>query len=199
MASRLTAGLLCVVAVIPMAAQARLSRQDGERFQAKLITIVAHGNAKPVAAAKPRITQITDTEVNSYLRFHAAEQIPVGVVDPALTALDDGRVSGTAIVDLDAVRKQKQRAWSDPMGYLSGRLPLMAVGRLTTKDGIGRFELESAELSGVPVPKTLLQELLSYYSKTPENPAGIDMDAPFELPSRIREIRVVRGNATVVQ
>jgi hypothetical protein len=45
----------------------------------------------------------------------------------------------------------------------------------------------------------VLQELLSYYSRTPENPAGIDMEAPFELPSRIREIRVGAGTSTIVQ
>ena len=49
------------------------------------------------------------------------------------------------------------------------------------------------------VPKSVLQELLSYYSRTPENPEGIDMDAPFELPAKIQEIRVGSGTSTVVQ
>jgi hypothetical protein len=102
-------------------------------------------------------------------------------------------------VDLDAVRKQKTRGWMDPMSYLTGKLPLTARGTLSTKDGVGRFELESAELSGVTVPKGLIQELLSFYSKTPENPNGINMDDPFELPSRIREIRVGKSQSTIVQ
>jgi hypothetical protein len=85
------------------------------------------------------------------------------------------------------------------MGYLTGRLPVTATGRLTTRDGVGRFQLESAAISGVPVPKALLQELLSYYSRTSANPDGINMDDPFQLPSRIREIRVGAGTATVVQ
>ena len=110
-----------------------------------------------------------------------------------------GVVSGSAVVDLDAVRKQKQRGWLDPMGYLTGRLPLTARGRLTTKDGIGRFQLESATLSGVTVPKTVLQELLSFYSRSAEDPDGINMDDPFKLPSQIREIRVATGTATIVQ
>jgi hypothetical protein len=129
----------------------------------------------------------------------AADQIPVGIVEPVLNALGEGRVSGRAVVDLDAVRKQKQRGWLDPIGYLSGRLPVTASGRLTTKEGKGQFQLESAEISGVTVPKTVLQELVSYYSRTPENPSGIDMDAPFELPARIREIQVGAGSSTIVQ
>jgi hypothetical protein len=49
------------------------------------------------------------------------------------------------------------------------------------------------------VPKTLIQELLTYYSRSPENPAGINMDEPFELPSRIKEIRVGKAASTIVQ
>nr|MBA3297688.1 hypothetical protein [Acidobacteriota bacterium] len=144
-------------------------------------------------------TQVTDAELNSYLRYHAKDQIPVGILDPSIKAEGDGQVSGRAIVDLDAVRRQKQRRWLDPMGYLTGRLPLTARGRLVTQDGVGRFQLEAAELSGVKVPKTLVQELLSFYSRSAEDPDGINMDDPFKLPVQIREIRVASGSSTIVQ
>ena len=195
----LTLGAL--LALAPLAAQGRLSRQDAERFQSKLTRIVSFGNiaARTGKAVQPQTTPVSDAEVNSYLRYMAADQIPVGIVEPVLNALGEGRVSGRAVVDLDAVRKQKQRGWLDPIGYLSGRLPVTASGRLTTKEGKGQFQLESAEISGVTVPKTVLQELVSYYSRTPENPSGIDMDAPFELPARIREIQVGAGSSTIVQ
>jgi len=45
----------------------------------------------------------------------------------------------------------------------------------------------------------VLQELLSYYSRSKEDPDGINMDDPFELPARIREIRVGRATSTIVQ
>jgi hypothetical protein len=199
MAARIFAAVALSVAVAPVLAQTAFTRQDADRFHAKLVGIVAFGNMRSAAQAAPRSTQLTDAELNAYLRFHAAEQIPVGIVEPTLHALGDGRVSGNAIVDLDAVRKQKTRGWMDPMGYLTGRVPLTATGRLMTKDGVGRFELESAEISGVAIPKTVLQELLTYYSRSEAQPAGINMDAPFELPARIREIRVARGTAMIVQ
>lgn len=176
-----------------------LKREDGDRFQTKLQRIVERGNRPRLAKAAPQNILVTDAEVNAYLRYHAQEQIPVGVVDPVVLAHGNGVVSGRAIVDLDAVRTQKQRGWLDPMGYLTGRLPLTARGRLTTQNGVGRFQLESAELSGVAIPKTLVQELLTFYSRTPENPSGINMDDPFELPAQIREIRVAAGAATIVQ
>jgi hypothetical protein len=190
-----------LLGLAPLAAQARLSKQDAERFQSKLTRIVTFGNstARSARAVQPQTIPVSDAELNSYLRYMAADQIPVGIVEPVLNALGEGRVSGRAVVDLDLVRKQKQRGWLDPLGYLTGRLPVTAAGRLTTKDGKGQFQLESADISGVAVPKTVLQELVGYYSRTPENPAGIDMDAPFELPARIREIRVGSGTSTIVQ
>jgi len=188
--------LIFLTSAVALTAQAALSRQDAVRFQAKLAQIEAAGSARP---ARPQSTDLTDAEVNSYLRYGAGVQVPVGITEPFLNALGNGRVSGRAIVDLDAVRQQKQRGWTDPVGYLSGKVPVTAAGTLSTSNGVGHFQLESAEISGITVPKFVLQELLSYYSRTPETPNGIDMDAPFELPARIKEIKVGVGTATVVQ
>jgi hypothetical protein len=189
-----------IVTVVPAVArqQSRLSKLDSDKFEGKLTRIVAFGNERRARAAN-LATPISDAEINAYFEYAAKNQIPTGIVEPRLNALGEGRVSGQAVVDLDAVRKQKQRGWLDPMSYLTGSLPLTASGLLITKDGVSRFQLESAEISGISVPKSLLQELLAYYSRTPENPRGISMDDPFELPARIREIRVERGQATILQ
>jgi hypothetical protein len=191
--------IIAALAIVPAWAQVRLTKQDADRFEAKLGKIVVQGKTAALKSAQARSTPITDLELNSYLAFNAKDQVPTGILEPTLNALGDGKVSGRAIVDLDVVRTQKQRGWMDPVGYLSGRLPVTASGKLTTKDGQGQFQLESAEISGVSVPKAVLQELLTYYSKSPENPKGISMEAPFELPARIREIRVGAGTSTVVQ
>ena len=197
--SRLAAsGVALALVGASVTLSARLSKQEADQFSAKLTRIVTAGNTKALKPA-PQAIQITDSELNSYFKYNAQSQIPVGIVEPTINALGDGRVGGRAVVDLDAVRKQKQRGWLDPMGYLTGRLPITATGRLVTKDGVGQFALESAEVSGVTIPKTVLQELLSYYSRTKENPNGINMDDPFELPARIREIRVGKATATIVQ
>jgi hypothetical protein len=201
---------LSLVALVPLCAslgaQLRVTKQDADRFQGKLGRISSFANApKPrtaataSTAAASQTTQLTDAELNSYLHFHLKDQVPAGVVDPSLNALGDGRVRGAAIIDLDAVRKQKQRGWADPMNYMTGRLPLTASGLLITQNGVGRFQLESAEVSGLSIPKNLLQELVTYYSKSAEKPSGISLDDPFELPARIKEIKVGKGEAMVVQ
>lgn len=190
--------------VLPLAAQPRVTKQDADSCQGKFGRITGFANAPKARASAngspaSQTTQLTDAELNSYLHFHLKEQVPAGVVDPTLNALGDGRVRGAATIDLDAVRKQKQRGWTDPMSYMTGKLPLTASGLLITQNGVGRFQLESAEISGIAIPKNLVQELLSFYSKSAENPSGISMDDPFELPARIKEIRVGKGEAMVVQ
>jgi hypothetical protein len=111
-----------------------------------------------------------------------------------------GKVSGRAIVDLDVVAKKRATGGVlDPWGYIGGKMPVSVTGLLHTKDGVGRFQLESAEVSGVPVPKMVLQELVAYYTRTEDHPSGVNMDDPFELPARIRQIEVGAGEAVVVQ
>lgn len=149
---------------------------------------------------KARITSISEREVNAYLRYVAPEQMPRGLVEPTISIVGEGRLSATAIVDLDSVKRQRPpTGWLDPMNLLTGRVPVKASGMLHTKAGMGRFELESAEVSGVSVPKSVLQELVGYYSRTPERPKGVELDAPFELPAGILEVRVGQQNAVIVQ
>ena len=85
------------------------------------------------------------------------------------------------------------------MRFLSGRVEVTATGGLKTSEGVGQFLVDSASVGSLPIPKSLLQEIVSSYSRTAENPAGIDLDDSFALPARIREIRVERGQAVVVQ
>jgi hypothetical protein len=178
-------------------AELRPQRRDADALKAKVAAITAFGE-RP--SRQSRRTTVTETEVNAYLTYDARNELPVGVVEPTVTILGTGRVSGRAVVDLDAVRKErKPTSLLDPMAYLGGRLPITATGVLTTANGVGRFALESASVSGIPVPKIVLQEIVSYYSRTPQNPAGIGLDDPFALPARIREIHVERGQAIVVQ
>src|SRR4029453_12864911 len=122
-----------------------------------------------------------------------------GVVEPTITIVGPGRVTGRAVVDLDAVRKQKSRTVMDPMNLATGRLPVTATGLLTTSNGVGRFQLESASLGPVPIPKVLLQEIGGFYSRTPKSPGGSGLGARLALAPRLREFGGDPGRAIVVQ
>lgn len=178
-------------------AQAQASKQDALAMKQKVAAIAAHGE-RPTKEG--RRTTVTENEVNSYLTYELGGDLPTGVVQPSVSALGAGRVSGRAVVDLDAVRKaNNSTGLFDLRSYLTGQLPVTAIGVLRTSNGVGRFELQSATVGVVPVPKLLLQEIVAYYSKSPSKPGGISLDDQFVLPARIREIQVERGQAIIVQ
>jgi hypothetical protein len=192
-----------LVATILIAASPVLSggqvpaRQDADRFKAKVDAIVRHGEA---ASRRPLETRITEQELNGYLAYDGKEQLPAGLTEPRITVLPDLSLSGTVTVDLDAVKRQRQsRGWLDPLSYLGGALSVAVVGRLDATDGFARFALQSAKVGGVPVPKVVVQELVTYYSKTEANPRGLSLDDPYPLPARIRQIDIRPGEALVKQ
>jgi hypothetical protein len=191
-----TAGLAVVLLTTPLLASAKWSRADADAFQTKMIQIGTHGLAEKRPAKK---TTLLEREVNAYLGVHAKPELPAGVVDPEITILPDGKLTGRATVDLDAVRNSKQRGTLSPWALLRGTTPVAAAGVLRTEKGVGMFTLETASVGGIPVPKAVLQELVAYYSKSDSNPNGIDFEAPFRLPANILEIKTTQGQALVVQ
>jgi hypothetical protein len=187
-----------LVSALAVSLQARtVSRQHAEAFAKKVTQIQAQGAQERSAA---RRTPVSQDEVNSWFTYRAQPVLPSGVTQPQVTILGAGRVSATAIVDLEQVAKRRASgSLLDPWNLLGGRVPLTVTGILHTRDGVCRIELQRADISGVPVPVTLVQELVSYYSRTDKNPNGLRLDDTFALPSKIREIQVGQGQAIIVQ
>jgi hypothetical protein len=196
--------------------EARFTQAESESFVRKMSVIERNGTVAPAGAASPastartrpsptvppgqRLTPITERELNAYFRYDMRDYFPAGVTEPLLRIVGDGRVIAYAVVDLDTVRDaQTDSGWLNPMRFLSGRLPVTASGVVEAQHGTARFLLDSVEVSGVPVPKSLLQQVVSFYSRTTENPQGLSLDDAIDLPAGIREIRVQPGQAIVVQ
>ena len=191
----LVAGLAVTVASLEAAA---LSKQQADLFSQKIAQIALQGEA----GQKPgtRRTPVSESELNSWFTYAAKPLLPAGVTDPRVTMVGNGRLTGQATVDLDAIAKQK--ASSGGFGIwnlLGGKVPVNVAGTLHTKEGSATFDVESADINGVPVPKTFLQEVVSYYSRSPKNPQGVSIDGAFALPAAIRQIDVGAGQAVIVQ
>lgn len=188
---------LCLTVGVALAANEALTPKLAESFEKKIVAVQSNA-ALDTRGGRP--TQFSEAETNSYLKFKSAPILPTGLTEPAISLLGDGRVTGRAVVDLDVVRqKQSSGGWFDPTSYLTGKLPVSAVGRVITAEGKGRFELESADVSGVPVPKSLLAQMVNYFTRTADNPKGATIDDTFELPADIRRIDVATGKFIVVQ
>lgn len=194
-------GILFGFLILSMAASStaavQLSKEQGDRLERKIEEIAKNGSAEPVRSKR---TPASELEVNSYLNFNLKDKIPRGLTNPQITIVGDGQLAGRVFVDMDDFKNQRKSAGIlDPLNYISGQVPVTARGVLRTQEGKGRFQLASAEILGFPLPKPLLQELVTFFSRTPENPNGFNIDAPFNLPAKIREIAVNRGEAVVVQ
>jgi len=191
------AALMAALALMGSIAPDALTPQLADAFEKKIVLVQSQAEQK---SAKDRPTTFSQAETNSYLKFKAGNLLPTGLTQPLITMIGDGKVAGQAVVDLDIVRqKQSSGGWFDPTRYLTGRLPVTASGRIVTGDGKGRFELETAEVSGVPIPKSFLAQMVNYFTRTADNPRGSSIDDTFELPSNIQRIDVNAGSFTLHQ
>jgi hypothetical protein len=183
---------LALLAFLVTAEAVNTSRPQSDSFAKKLAIIKQHAATSPKSARK---TTVTEGELNSWFVYRAPPLLPVGVKDPSVTVIGNGKLLGVVTVDLDDVGKSKSGAWN----VLGGRVPITLSGVLRTKDGRGQFDLQSASLSGVPLPKFLLQEIVAHYTRDEDRPNGIRLDDPFDLPASIKQIDVGQGQALIIQ
>jgi len=193
-----TATIAGVVLALATVEAATLSKQQADLFSRKVQQIVVQGDRVQQPGTKR--TPVSENELNSWFAYSAKPLLPSGVAEPRITLVGNGKVAGQAIVDLDAIAKKKQSGGTfDVWSLVGGKVPVNVSGTLRTSNGVGNFQLESADVSGLPLPKTFLQEMVSYYSRTPAHPQGVKIDDPFELPASIRQIDVSAGQAVIVQ
>jgi hypothetical protein len=180
---------------------AGVSEQQADAFSQKMAIVKKQGITGVQAQSRaPRRTSFTEAELNSWFAYRSGEVMPTGVTDPRVTLVGNGKVKAAATVDLETIAKQRSSGRTlDPWSYLGGRLPVTLSGVLRTENGIGRFDLEEAAVSGVPVPASVLADIVSYYSRTDSDPEGVRLNDNFRLPSQIKQIEMGAGQAVVVQ
>jgi hypothetical protein len=184
------------VVLLSASAAGPAARADADALRQKFMQIATNAMAETPEA---RQTAVTEDEVNAYIQALPAEELPQGLLDPQVNILPDGRLSGRATVDLDAIRAARAQDGAGTFIPLSGKVPVEATGVLRTGQGVGAFTLESVTISGVVVPKSMLQQLIAQYTRSDASPEGVNLEASFRLPARIREIRTARGQAVIVQ
>jgi hypothetical protein len=193
----LLVGFLFVVPTIANPAASQLSRENGDRLAYKIDEINKNAVAEP---ARSKQTPMTEPEVNSYLAFNIKDKIPRGLANPEIRMVGNGQLAGRVFVDMDEFKRGRSSGgMMDPLSYVSGQVPLTARGVLRTRDSKGQFQLISAEIHGVPLPKPIVQELVSFFSRTQERPNGFNLDEPFNLPAKIREVVINQGQAIITQ
>lgn len=196
-ASSLSAALAIAGLVSVSVLAAPLTPKLSDDFAKRIVLVQKQAGEK---SAKDRPTAFTQDETNSYLKYGAGDLMPTGLTQPEITLIGQGKVSGKATVDLDIVRqKQGSGSWFDPTSYLTGKLQVTASGRIVTWDNKGKFELERAEVAGVPIPKSFLAQMVNFFTRTSDNPKGSSIDDTFELPAEIQRIDIEQGRFVLHQ
>jgi len=142
--------------------------------------------------ARPETVEISESELNSYVNLKL--QIPDGVSDVAVH-LDKERIMATALVDLDKVQAKPPASSSwNPMSLLGGRVPVLVRGKVVAQDdAFASIEFEEVKLGSLPIPASVLEQLVSSATKTRESPQGLDILSPFRLPYSMKRVRLQPG------
>lgn len=187
----------CVIAAGMLSAADALTPELGRVFEEKIVLVQQQAQTP---SKTPRSTSFSESELNSYLRFNASNLLPTGLTEPSITLIGNGRIIARGVVNLDIVRqKQSSGSWFDPTSYLTGKLPVSATGTIVSGEGQGRFDFEKVEVSGVLVPKALLAQMVTFFTRTANNAQGSSIDDTYELPARTQRISVDAGRFSVIQ
>jgi len=172
-------------------APAGLSWEDADYVTGTIARIERRLGAGKPASREPIV--VTERQLNSYVRL--AAKLP-----PALTNVEIGLQKDALLargtLDLDQV-KSKMPQGAGLLGFLSGTVPVQLTGRFWGAEGTGRVEVEQATVAGISLPASLVAQIVSQSTKSPERPQGFDIFAPFPLPYTARRVRLEPGRALV--
>jgi hypothetical protein len=146
-------------------------------------------------ASSEKDFRLSEVEVNAYLAERVVEQLPQGV-EGLWVRFTRGRLRGGGRVDLASLRDRVPGALAL---LLSGVVPVELTATLQAEGGTGRVDVQRVLLAGVEVPRTLLQQIVTHYSRTASRPGGVRLEDPFDLPYGVKSARIHDGEILIRQ
>jgi hypothetical protein len=169
------------------------SRSEADALDRKFEDLNQRHKAGTVARGKSVI--VTESELNSYLNLSLGEKMPRGFSDVAVR-LETERIMTTGVLDLEKVRdKMPNLTPLSPLYWLSGRVPVLLRGRVLNDDGFASIDWEDVRVGNIPLPVSLLHQIVSSTTRSDDHPDGFDIRAPFPLPYSVRQVRIMPGRA----
>lgn len=140
---------------------------------------------------------LTEDEINSYLHYDFAPQIPAGVTQPRIR-LELDRVMGTATVDFLKWQVQKGASPGFLLRWLlSGERPVEVVCRYKSANGSGQVDVESVKISGVPISASAITFLIENLVQ-PRYPEAV-VGRPVPLGYGLKQVRIEHARAVIVK
>jgi hypothetical protein len=180
-------------AAVPAAPRSDLSWDEAESLAHKL----ADAEKWMREGKRPAVSRVlvTEGELNSYLNLTLGPKMPQGLTDLKVR-LDSDRLQATALLDLEQVQgKVKDGGALRLFRLLGGPVPVELKGRMPNEDGFGQIQVDELRLGAVPLPMSLLEQIVTSSTRTPDNPQGFDIHSPFRLPYALKRVRLQPGRA----
>ena len=171
-----------------------ISRELSDSLSKKLQTLERYEH-DPKARRTPM--SISESELNSYVRYALSEKVPRGLRDLRIV-IRDSQLELRGIANLAEFSEIRDKAGAAGLlAFLSGELPVEVVAAFRSDRGFGQFELQSAQIGPVPLSPTVVADLVARVTTDASRPQGFDVKAPFRLPYTLKRIRPQTALATL--
>jgi hypothetical protein len=169
-----------------------LSRAAAKRFSQKWSEL-----ASPPKGRFSKTWEFSQKEMDSYVRYELAQSFPKGLRDVRIKFLPNS-LSADGFVNFDEMQADTHSA-KNPLlsALLAGEHRLEVLGKLSTQNKMGTYEILGLRLDQREIPKPLV-DLLIAKLVVPKYP-NAKPDTPFELPYDITHIDIQQGKMTVYQ
>lgn len=139
---------------------------------------------------------ITEDELNSYIQYDYAPEIPDGVRDLKVQLLKDIAVV-EAFIDLEKLPAVRDSSIAMLTARLfRGERKLRARCRFVSADGQGKVEIDRLELDDEPLPDFLVDFLIA--STVQPHLTDFELGKPFPLANGLRQIRLEPGKVVLI-
>lgn len=180
----------------PVAVGQALSEQAAQAFQSKLAEL-----SRPASSSHKSLTPIvmTDTEVNSYLKYDRPAFLPPGVNNLVIRFKPEG-IYGESDVDF-GILKPAQQSSNDLTSRIlasvfNGNQRVTALGKIASSDGTAKLTIQDVHVGSVALSDWLVNWLIQTYV---ESQYHIDLSKPFLLPASVTRIEFAPGEAIFVR
>lgn len=170
-----------------------LSRDLSDAMGKKL-ELLEKFDRNPKAVRRP--VDVSESELNSYVRYALADRIPRGLREVRI-ALRENRLELRGVANLSEFDELKQKAGASFLSLLGGEVLVEVVADFKSDRGFGQFEIQSAQIGPVPLSAAMVSEIVARVTVDAQHPNGFDMRLPFRLPYSVKRIRSLMALATI--
>jgi hypothetical protein len=194
-ATALLLALLVQMSPHPAAPKGVLTRELSDALGKKL-ELLEKFDRDPKAKRAP--VNVSESELNSYVRFALAEKVPRGLREVRIV-IRQGRLELRGLANLSEFSELKQKAASAAsfLSLLGGEMVVEVVADFKSDRGFGQFELLSAQIGPVPLSASVVGDIVARATIDAARPNGFDIRAPFRLPYSAKRIRPQQALATI--